>query len=188
MTATSAASTLGNSWNRLSEVNEMPERRPLPAGLRFSPPALADLDLPRGRILVLVEDPVLALELQGLLRDAGYRIVGPAASVNEIQRLIGRGDVDCATLDLEVDRRAPLPVADLLTFADVPFVYVATGTLAAVPSRHRDRPMVEKPFTREVLLGAVEKAMARQRPIANDNGWPLPGSQVVPWTRVYPPL
>jgi CheY-like chemotaxis protein len=187
MTATSAASTLGNSWNRLSEVNGTIERQPLPAGLRFSPRSLADLDLPRGRILVLVEDPVIALDLQCLLRVAGYRIVGPATTVNEIQRLIERGDVDCAILDLDVDRRAPLPVADLLAFAEVPFVWLATGNLAAVPLRHRHRPMVEKPFTREALLAAVEKAMVRQRPIANDNGW-RPGGSVVPSTRIYPPL
>ena len=187
MTMTSAASTLGNSWNRHSEVKEMPERQPVQAGLRFSPPALADLDLPRGRILVLVDDPVVALDLQRVLRDAGYRIVGPAATVNEIQRLIGRGDVDCAILDLEVDRRAPLPVADLLAFADVPFVYLTTGALGPIPSRHRHRPIVEKPFTRESLLAAVEKAMARSHGIANDNDRTF-GGTVVPWTRVYPPL
>ena len=88
-------------------------------------------------------------------------------------------------LDLDVDRRAPLPIADLLAFADVPFVYLTTGVLGPVPSRHRQRPVVEKPFTREVLLAAVEKAMAKQRQVANDNRW-LGG--VVPWPRVYPPL
>ena len=190
MTATSAASTLGNSWNRLSQCNDRnarTERQPMPAGLRYSPPSLANLDLPRGRILVLVDDPLVALDLQRLLSDAGYRVVGPAATVNEIQRLVGRGDVDCAILDLDVDRRAPLPVADLLAFAEVPFVYLASGGLATVPSRHHQRPIVGKPFTREALLEAVEKAMAPPCGSANDNRW-QPGGPVVPSTRVYPPL
>jgi CheY-like chemotaxis protein len=187
MTTTSAASTLGNSWNRLSDGNEVIERQPMPAGLRFAPPSLADLDLPRGRILVVVDDPLIALDLQRLLRDAGYRVVGPAATVNEIQRLVGRGDIDCAILDLDVDRRAPLPVADLLAFAEVPFVYLTTGALGVVPFRHRHRPLVGKPFTRERLLAAVEKAMAPPHRIANDNRW-QPGGSVVPSTRVYPPL
>jgi hypothetical protein len=47
--------------------------------------------------------------------------------------------------------------------------------------------VVEKPFTRESLLAAVEKAMAWRREVANDNRWPA-GASVVPWARVYPPL
>jgi DNA-binding NtrC family response regulator len=156
-------------------------------GLRFSPPPLATLDLPHGKVLVVVDDAIMALDLQRLLREAGYRVVGPATTVADIQRMIQRSDIDCAILDRDIDRRAPLPIADLLAFADVPFVYLATGVLGPVPSRHRHRPLVEKPFTREALLAAVEKAMAKRREVANDNRWPA-GGTVVSWARVYPSL
>jgi CheY-like chemotaxis protein len=178
MTTASAASTLGDSWNR-----QLFEPQPMDQGVRFSPPSLATLDLPRGKVLVVVDDAIVALDLQRLLHEAGYRVIGPATTVGEIQRMIQRGDIDCGILDLD----APLPIADLLAFADVPFVYLTTGVLGPVPARHRQRPVVEKPFTREALLAAVEKAMARPREVANDNRWPIGGS-VVPWTRVYPPL
>ena len=188
MTTASAASTLGDSWNRRHpDRNESIAPQPMPVGVRFSPPSLATLDLPHGRVLVVVDDAVMALDLQRLLHDAGYRVIGPATTVAEIQRMIERGDIDCAILDLDVDRRAPLPIADLLAFADVPFVYLTTGVLGPVPARHRQRPVVEKPFTRETLLVAVDKATARRREVANDNRWPA-GASVVPWTRVYPPL
>ena len=189
MTTPSAASTLGDSWNRrLTDHSESFKPQPMPVGVRFSPPSLATLDLPQGKVLVVVEDALMALDLQRLLHDAGYRVVGPAtAVVGEIQRRIQRGDIDCAVLDLDVDRRAPLPIADLLAFADVPFVYLATAILGTIPSRHRQRPIVEKPFTREAVLAAVEKAMAGQREITNDNRWPA-GRAVVPWERVYPTL
>ena len=188
MTTPSAASTLGDSWNRrLTENSESVELQPMPVGVRFSPPSLTTLDLPHGKVLVVVDDAITALDLQRLLREAGYRVVGPATTVAEIQRMIRRGDIDCAILDLDVDRRAPLPIADLLAFADVPFVYLTTGVLGPVPSRHKRRPVVEKPFTRESLLAAVEKAMAKPREVANDNRWP-PGGSVVPGERVYPPI
>jgi DNA-binding NtrC family response regulator len=188
MTTPSAASTLGDTWNRrLTENSENFEPQPIPVGVRFSPPSLATLDLPQGRVLMVVDDTLMALDLQRLLHEAGYRVVGPTTTVAEIQRMIQRGDIDCAILDLDVDRRAPLPIADLLTFADVPFVYLTTGAPGPVPSRHKQRPVVEKPFTRETLLAALEKAMARRRQVANDNRWPASGS-VVPWERVYPPI
>jgi CheY-like chemotaxis protein len=187
MTATSAASTLGNSWNRLPSCNEAVDPQPMPVGARVSPPALATLDLPRGKVLMVVDDAIVALDLQRLLRDAGWHVVGPTTAPAEVQRLIQRGDIACAILDLDIERRAPLPIADLLAFADVPFVYLTTGVLGPVPPRHRKRPVVEKPYTREILIAAIEKATARPREVANDDRWPIGGS-VVPWTRIYPPL
>jgi hypothetical protein len=187
MTAPSAVSALGDSWNRLRDCNETPDPQPMPVGLRFSPPSLATAGLLQGKILIIVDDAVTALDLQRLLHEAGYRVVGPATAVGEIQRMIGRGDIDCAILDRDVDCSAPLPIADLLAFADVPFVYLSTAVLDPVPSRHRHRPMVEKPVTCASLLGALEKAMARPRESVSDNRWP-PGGPVVPGTRVYPPL
>ncbi|GEP60468.1 response regulator [Reyranella soli] len=192
MTTPSAASTLGDTWNRrLTEHSKSFEPQPMPmampAAVRFSPPSLATLDLPQGKVLVVVDDAIMALDLQRLLHEAGYRVVGPATTVAEIQRMIQRGDIDCAILDLDIDRRAPLPIADLLAFADVPFIYLTTGVLGPVPSRHKQRPVVEKPFTREILLAAIGKAMERRRQVANDNRWPAGGS-AVPWERVYPPI
>lgn len=186
--ATSAASTLGDSWNRrLPDNTDRFAPQPMPPGMRLSPPSLAPLDLPQGKVLMVVDDALMALDLQRLLHEAGYRVIGPATAVADIQRMIQRGGIDCAILDLDIDRRAPLPIADLLAFADVPFAYLTTGRLGLLPARHRHRPVVEKPFTRETLLAAVEKAMARRREIANDNRW-MDGGSVVPWERVYPPI
>lgn len=185
--ATSAASTFGNSWNRrLSDNTECFAHQPLYQGMR-SPPSVATLELPQGKVLVVVENASIALNLQRLLHEAGWRVIGPATTVAEIQRTIRRGGIDCAILDLDIDRRAPLPIADLLAFADVPFVYLTNAAAGLVPSRHRRRPVVETPVTREALLAAVEKAIARERKVVDANRWPTAG-MVVPWERVYPPI
>ncbi len=187
MTATSAAPTLGDSWNRQQPGNiEGSTLQPMAQGMRFPPPSLATLDLPKGRVLVVIDDAIVGLDLQRLLHDAGYRVIGPAATVAEVQRMIEKGDIDCALLDFDVDRRAPLPIADLLAFADVPFVYLTTGAHRPVPVWHRHRPVVDKPFTRDALLAAIEKATARSGEVTNDTSWH--GGLVVPWTRIYPPL
>jgi hypothetical protein len=133
--------------------------------MRFSPPSLATIDLPQGKVLVVVDDALVALDLQRLLHEAGYRVVGPATTVADIQRMIGRGDIDCAILDLDIDRRAPLPIADLLTFADIPFVYLTTGFPGAVPWRHRRRPVVEKPAS------PTKRCVHGRREIVLECGW-----------------
>lgn len=188
MTFVSAASTLGDTWNGRPAGNiESFASLPKAEGMRFSPPALASSGLPKGRVLLVVEDAVLAFDLQRLLHEAGYHVVGPLSAAAEIQSMIRRGDIDCAILDLDIDRRAPLPVADLLAFANVPFVYITTGVFGPPPSRHRKRPIVEKPFDRDALLAAIGKAMARSGEVV-DQGRTTAGASVVPWERVYPPI
>jgi DNA-binding NtrC family response regulator len=190
MTMTSAASTLGNTWNRLPSTAESLQAQPLAAGLASMPPwapaALAADDPPRGKVLVIEDEAVVALDLQRALREAGFRTVGPATTLADIQQLIDRGAIDCAILDLDVDRRAPLPIADLLAFADVPFVFLSGAPRPMLPTPHRRRPVVEKPFSRAALVAAVEEAMAGKS-AANDNR--LQGlATTPPWPRVYPPL
>jgi len=53
-------------------------------------------DPPRGRILVVTNEARLALDVQRILRNAGYRAVGPAASADEVDRLTGHRPVDGA--------------------------------------------------------------------------------------------
>src|SRR4051794_35702854 len=57
-------------------------------------------DLPARHTLVVEDDAIAALEVQQLLRECGYRVVGPAASAEEAQRLIDRGHrpIHCALL------------------------------------------------------------------------------------------
>lgn len=187
MTATSSAPTLGESWNRrLPDNSDCVPTQPMAQGRRLSPPSLAPLDLPRGEVLLVVDDAMMALDLQRLLHKAGYRVIGPATTVVEIQRILERGDIDYALLDRDVDRRAPLPIADVLAFADVPFVYLTGRTSGSLRVWHGGKPLVEKPFKPEALLQAIEKATTRSAEVANDNRWL--GGAVVPWARVYPSL
>jgi CheY-like chemotaxis protein len=196
MTIPSTASTLSDSWTQRLPLSRSGIRGlslpPSPRGAHFPPrqnaSGVAADDLPRGKILVIENEAIVALDLQCTLREAGYRVVGPAAKMAEVQRLIERGSIDCAIVDLDVDRRTPLPVADLLAFAEVPFVFLTTGVHSAPPQRHASRPVVEKPFRRAELLRAVERAMTRRSPRAASDNPRSPEASLAAWPRVFPPL
>lgn len=188
MTSPSAASTLADSrsW-------QLPSTSPtvtVPAGAsvppRWASTSLAPDDQPQGRILLVENHAILALDLQRTLRNAGYRVVGPATKLCEIQSFLDRGSIDCAVLDVEVDLRTPLPVADLLTFADIPFVFLAAGGRSSLPQRHAHRPLVRKPFVADELLLTIRQAIDCARTASHTPT--QAGRYPANWPRVLPQL
>jgi len=148
--------------------------------------ALAD-DPPRGRILVVTDQAPLALEVQRVLRDAGYRAVGPAASVDEAEWLTDRRPIDGAVLDLQLEGGAAEAVADRLAHSGIPFVWLTDPPLGAIPRTHAFAPSLTKPFKGERLIQALERALLSGHRSNAESFYPVPPPQEV-WPRVFPQL
>ncbi len=95
------------------------------ASLLDRPPKLA------GKHVLLVEDkPLVPLQAEDELRDAGATVLGPAVCVDQAPGLIGMpvadGGISAAVLDIILDGWHVRPVADRLAALGVPFLF-ATG-------------------------------------------------------------
>ncbi len=110
---------------------------------------------PRGRVLIVEDQVPVALEIQRTLRNAGYRIVGPAGSQSEVTRLVRRGGLDAAVIDADSRRSAPYSVADWLAAAGVPFAFLVSNT-SALPHDHAHRPQISKPCSAAALVDTVD--------------------------------
>ncbi|WP_295140542.1 hypothetical protein [uncultured Reyranella sp.] len=126
---------------------------------------------PRGRILIVEDQPLLALEMQGHLMDAGYRIVGPAGSQSEVERLVKSGRLDAAVIDVDSRRSAPFAVADWLAAEQVPFAVIADDA-TRLPHELALRPVITKPVSPAALVETVDQMV---------NG--SQGAIVIPYTR-----
>ncbi len=78
------------------------------------------------RVLVVEDEALISLELAATVTELGGRVVGPAATVAEALRLVAKGRIDAAVLDLNLAGERSDPVARALREAGVPFV-VSTG-------------------------------------------------------------
>jgi len=158
--------------------------RPGDGPARIVPLHKAVGDLPARHILVVEDDTAAALEVQQLLREGGYRVVGPAASAEEAERLIDRGHrpIHCALLDACVPGVAE--IADSLSARDVPVVWIASGASDAFAWDRRDEPVVRQPFGRNELFDAIDRSAGR---VASRRRYPIPPPQPV-WPRVFPQL
>lgn len=114
------------------------------------------------RVLVVEDELVIAMELEGLLKQLGCIVLDPAPSIRRALRLLSRERPDAAVLDVNLQGKRVTPVAEALQEQDVPFVLV-TGY--AIERLHddalRSAEYVRKPVDEPRLVEALSKVLAR---------------------------
>ena len=112
------------------------------------------------RILIVEDEPIVAMMLEDMLAELGCELVGSAANVEDGLCLAEAGGFDLALLDVNLNGRRSDPIAQLLARAGTPFVY-ATGYGAAAVEPGEGRMVLQKPYTLDQLtemLGAVARS------------------------------
>jgi DNA-binding LytR/AlgR family response regulator len=113
-----------------------------------------------GTALIVEDNLIIAMSAEVILLELGARHVGTAASVSQALSSIDREKPDFALLDLNLGNENSIPVATRLAELKVPFMFATGyGERAPIPAELADAPVVQKPYTREV----VEAALVRLR-------------------------
>ncbi|MGB3627475.1 MAG: HWE histidine kinase domain-containing protein [Henriciella sp.] len=113
--------------------------------------------------VLIAEDEVLtAMDLEFRVSDAGYRVIGPASSVEEARSMIEYDLPKIALLDANLGGERSFKLAAELRAAGVEIVF-CTGyeELEDLSESLRDCPIISKPFRDEDLLGALQSVRER---------------------------
>jgi len=108
------------------------------------------------RILVVEDEPLLAMLLEESLIELGHEVAGSAATVEQAFATLDTEAVECALLDFTLaDESNSVPVAARLQARGIPFVYL-TGH-HSLPSGEAipPAPLLTKPFTLDQLDDAL---------------------------------
>jgi DNA-binding response OmpR family regulator len=111
------------------------------------------------RILVVEDDPIIALDLQSILEAAGATVVGPAHKVSEAISLIEGSKVSAVVLDYRLQVGDTLPLARVLQERRIPFLF-ATSDPEGVAGKYPGAIIVAKPFRPDQLTSAVGALLA----------------------------
>jgi DNA-binding NarL/FixJ family response regulator len=112
------------------------------------------------RTVLLIEDlAIVACDLQRILDDAGYHVVGPVGSPDEALSTIASSHLDGAVLDVKLLGDASPQVADALKAAKVPHVFINGWASGQIPEQCRDKPLLNNPYDYRTLLDALNGAM-----------------------------
>ena len=113
------------------------------------------------RILIVEDDPFIAMALEDTLLDFGMHVSGVASNLREAERQARESVFDVALLDVNIGHDTIDPVADVVAARGLPFVFTTGHGRAGLPEAHRDRAIVEKPFYVDEILRALREELLR---------------------------
>src|SRR5215472_2122827 len=105
------------------------------------------------RLLVVEDEPLIAMDLQATFEREGARVV-LAHTMPEALRYAGSAALSAGVLDFRVGSN-DAPVCEVLTRRDVPFIFF-TGLSGVLPERWAETPIVPKPAAPETIIGALK--------------------------------
>lgn len=116
-------------------------------------------DLRGKRILIVEDEPIVAMAVEDILLDLGCDVVGPAYTLGQALDLVEKETFDAAVLDINLHGERSYPAAEALASLGVPFAF-ATGY---APYRsHFDTtiaPVLEKPYSRAQLEALLRRIL-----------------------------
>jgi CheY-like chemotaxis protein len=98
------------------------------------------------RVLVVEDDPVIAMEIADILEEDGCEVVGSAGNVHDALDLVRTIKIDLALVDVSLGAETIEPVAKVLTRRAIPFGVVTAYPPTILPEAVRGHPLVQKPF------------------------------------------
>jgi DNA-binding response OmpR family regulator len=112
------------------------------------------------RILVVEDDPLIAMAIVEGMTDEGVKVIGPAETVDAALDAIANTNLDGATLNIKLGDNRNFQIADVLAERSVPFVFFTGYGAADIPVRHANVTRLEKPTMPYAVCRALEKLLA----------------------------
>jgi CheY-like chemotaxis protein len=109
-------------------------------------------------ILIVEDEPLIAMMLEDFLDSLGHTVVGTVETVKEAQDAVVQGGFDVAILDVHLKGDHIWPICDRLADGGIPFILATGGTIEPPPARHADAPVLAKPYTIDAIEPALQKA------------------------------
>ena len=107
------------------------------------------------RLLIVENEPLIAMFIEHVAENQGWQVVGPAVDLRRALEL-AESPLDGAVLDIHLDGvERSLPVAARLRERAIPFIFATALDSPAERLGFTDSPVLLKPFGHQELVVAV---------------------------------
>ncbi len=111
-------------------------------------------------ILIVEDEPLIAMMLEDFLDSLGHTVKGICESVAEAREAVEQGGFDLAILDVNLKGENIWAVASEMRARGIPFVIASGGHVDPPPAEFANVPMIDKPYTIDRITPAMEDAIA----------------------------
>jgi PAS domain S-box-containing protein len=108
------------------------------------------------RVLIIEDEPLVAMELESTLTAAGCDVIGMAGTLEDAKLLIAQARCDAALVDVNLAGHPVDELAAALTQKNIPFAFVTGYGREGVPRGFRDAVLLKKPFGQDQLIAVME--------------------------------
>ncbi len=106
------------------------------------------------RILILEDDPLVALDLQLVVEGCGHEVIGPCGSLAAMRANLGARP-DFAFLDIDLPDGKSFELASGLNERCIPFAFVSGSRQGEVPEHLRHARFIPKPFAHAAIRNTL---------------------------------
>jgi CheY-like chemotaxis protein len=115
------------------------------------------------RVLVVEDSWHVANALKSLLEELGVDVAGPAATLQDAERLLESREPELAIVDINLKGEMAYGLIDALHGRGIPIV-VISGYAVPQIAQGKVAAILQKPFSAKSLLGILRQAAARGEP------------------------
>ena len=111
---------------------------------------------PGRRVLVVDDEVLVAMLITDMLENLGHQVVGPAHDLEDGLALANAGGFDCAILDISLNGKSSMPIADALRQRGLPFMFASGYPPNPDENGFKGIPLLQKPFDMRQVEAALE--------------------------------
>ncbi|MBR1141892.1 MULTISPECIES: response regulator [unclassified Bradyrhizobium] len=107
-------------------------------------------------VLIVEDDPIIALDFEDTILGFGVKTVRTAQSVAKALAMIAERPPDFALLDVSLVREKSFAIAERLDALKIPYAFVTGyGAEVRLPAAFANTPRLAKPYSTEALLALL---------------------------------
>ncbi|RYG97001.1 MAG: response regulator [Alphaproteobacteria bacterium] len=107
---------------------------------------MPDIDLERRRILVVEDEPMLALDIVDQIEQHNGVVLGPVLTLEKGLSALRELKPDAAIVNIHLGPELVYELADRLLEEKVPFIIASSELRADIPDRYNGVPLYSKPI------------------------------------------
>ncbi len=110
----------------------------------------------RLRVLVVEDEPLVAMVIEDALEAMGHEVVGPIALLSEAVETATSQAIDCAILDINIRGGLSYPVAEILLQQGRPILFATGYRDWTLPDGLSSQRFMAKPYSQDILEQEIQ--------------------------------